>query len=64
MGATVELTFHDNNDEIVECNYAKVKDSCVMIAHHAKKESKTYVSEYIPLLQLKRVKITTDKKEE
>ena len=65
MGATVEITFQGIDvEEKIECNYAKVKDGCVMIAHHAEKDSKTYVSEYIPLAELIRIKITTDKKTE
>ena len=60
MGATVEITHMNMEEDTIECNFAKVKDGCLVIAHNSSKDDKRYVSDYIPLFMLQKIRIITD----
>jgi hypothetical protein len=66
MAAKVEIIYRvnlgcTNAEEKIPCNYAKIKEGCLQIAHEPKEGESEYVSTYIPLDLLQHITIHTDK---
>ena len=66
MAAVVSIMYKDDTDNIreISCNYAKVRDGCLQIAHYPKEDEHIFEMEYIPLHMISWISVKTSKGED